>query len=45
MESAKSMDFVNIPSVDEVKDAVFSTLEANGMKNDTHIRLTLTRGE
>ena len=45
MESAKSMDFANIPSVNEVKDAVFSTLEANGMKDDTHIRLTLTRGE
>jgi len=45
MESAKSMDFVNIPSIDEVKNAVFSTLKANGMKDDTHIRLTLTRGE
>lgn len=45
MESAKSMDFANVPSVEEVKNAVFSTLEANGMKDDTHIRLTLTRGE
>jgi branched-chain amino acid aminotransferase len=45
MESAKSMDFTNIPSVEEVKNAVFSTLQANGMKDDTHIRLTLTRGE
>ena len=45
MESAKSMDFANIPSLKEVKNAVFSTLEANGMKDDTHIRLTLTRGE
>ena len=45
MESAKSMDFTNIPSVEEVKNAVFATLQANGMKNDTHIRLTLTRGE
>ena len=45
MESAKSMDFANIPSIDEVKNAVFSTLKANGMKDDTHIRLTLTRGE
>jgi len=45
MESAKSMDFANIPSLKEVKNAVFSTLDANGMKDDTHIRLTLTRGE
>ena len=45
MESAKSMDFTNIPSVEAVKNAVFSTLQANGMKDDTHIRLTLTRGE
>ena len=45
MESAKSMDFANIPSIDEVKNAVFSTVKANGMKDDTHIRLTLTRGE
>jgi len=45
MESAKSMDFENIPSVDDVKNAVFTTLKANDMKDDTHIRLTLTRGE
>jgi len=45
MESAKSMDFSNIPSLSEVKNAVFCTLEANGMRDDTHIRLTLTRGE
>ena len=45
MESAKSMDFSNVPSLEEVKNAVFSTLKANDMKDDTHIRLTLTRGE
>jgi len=45
MESAKSLDFKDIPSHRGVKKAVFSTLEANGMKDDTHIRLTLTRGE
>ena len=45
MESAKSMDFANIPTVEDVKKAVFSTLETNGMKDETHIRLTLTRGE
>ena len=45
MESAKSMGFSNIPSVENVKKAVFKTLEANGMKDETHIRLTLTRGK
>ena len=45
MESAKSLDFKDIPSHRDVKKAVFATLEANGMKDGTHIRLTLTRGE
>ena len=45
MESSKSMDFENIPTLEYIKNAVFSTLKANGMKDDTHIRLTLTRGE
>jgi len=44
MESAKSMDFKQVPSIDEVKSAIFATLKANGMRKDTHIRLTLTRG-
>ena len=37
--------FSDVPSTDDVKDAVFKTLEANGMTIDVHIRLTLTRGE
>jgi len=45
IESAKSMDFQDIPTLECIKDAVFSTLKANGMKDETHIRLTLTRGE
>ena len=45
MESAKSMDFQDIPTLEYIKNAVFSTLKANGMKDETHIRLTLTRGE
>ena len=44
IESAKSMDFENIPSMTDIKTAIFSTLKENGMKNDTHIRLTLSRG-
>ena len=45
IESAKSMDFEGIPSLADIKHAVFSTLEANGMNDKVHIRLTLTRGE
>ena len=44
MESAKSMDFKNIPEVSDIKEAIFTTLESNGMNKDTHIRLTLSRG-
>ena len=44
-DSAHTMAFQGIPSRDEVKQAVFSTLKANNMYDDTHIRLTLTRGE
>ena len=45
MESAKSLDFINIPTLMEIKEAVFATLKANRMRDETHIRLTLTRGE
>ncbi len=44
-ESAKTLAFVDIPSKEFIKDAIKRTLEANGMTDDTHIRLTLTRGE
>ena len=43
--SAKALAFANVPSSDEIKDAVFATLAANGMRDEAHIRLTLTRGE
>ena len=43
--SAKALAFADVPDSDTVRDAVFQTLEANGMRDDTHIRLTLTRGE
>mgnify|MGYP006161323815 CR=1 FL=1 len=45
MESAKSMDFKNIPTKEEITEAIFSTLKENNMRDETHIRLTLTRGE
>jgi branched-chain amino acid aminotransferase len=43
--SAHSLAFTQIPSKEEIKAAIFQTLQANGMKDETHIRLTLTRGE
>jgi branched-chain amino acid aminotransferase group I len=43
--SAKAMAFAEVPSRDEIRHAVFSTLNANGMRDGAHIRLTLTRGK
>lgn len=45
IDSAKALAFEEIPSKEEVRDAVTTTLKANEMYKDTHIRLTLTRGE
>lgn len=44
MDSAKAMAFVDVPSKLDIKKALSDTLEANGMTDDVHIRLTLTRG-
>lgn len=43
--SARAMAFDDVPSNEEIKKAIFATLEANGMRENTHIRLTLSRGE
>jgi branched-chain amino acid aminotransferase len=43
--SAHALGFRNIPSKEEIKHAIAETLNANGMKDNAHIRLTLTRGE
>lgn len=43
--SAKALAFADVPSNDDVRRAIFETLEANGMRDNAHIRLTLTRGE
>ncbi|HSR68352.1 MAG TPA: branched-chain-amino-acid transaminase [Acidobacteriota bacterium] len=43
-DSARIMAFTDLPSRDEVKQAIFATLKANGMRDGAHIRLTLTRG-
>jgi branched-chain amino acid aminotransferase group I len=44
IDSAKAMAFDHIPSKEEIKEAIFRTLQANGMKDGVHIRLTLSRG-
>lgn len=44
-ESAKTLAFEDIPSKEFIKSAIKKTLDANKMVDDTHIRLTLTRGE
>ena len=43
--SAKTLAFADVPDNREIRDALFRTLEANGMRDEAHIRLTLTRGE
>lgn len=44
-DSAHALAFENVPMRDAVKEAIYTTLRANEMYHDTHIRLTLTRGE
>ncbi len=43
--SAHALAFKDIPARAEIKKAIHETLRANGMRDETHIRLTLTRGE
>ncbi|WP_421877008.1 aminotransferase class IV [Marinoscillum sp.] len=44
-ESAKALAFTTVPERSFIKKAIKETLLANEMTHDTHIRLTLTRGE
>ncbi|KAG9457444.1 hypothetical protein H6P81_001952 [Aristolochia fimbriata] len=44
-DSAKALAFSNVPNREEIKEAIFKTLIANGMFDNAHIRLTLTRGK
>ncbi|CAD5322131.1 unnamed protein product [Arabidopsis thaliana] len=44
-DSAKALAFDNVPAREEVKEAIFRTLITNGMFDNTHIRLSLTRGK
>jgi len=43
--SAKALGFENVHTKEAIIEAIFQTLAANGMRNDAHMRLTLTRGE
>ncbi|HKA96415.1 MAG TPA: aminotransferase class IV, partial [Streptosporangiaceae bacterium] len=43
--SARALAFESVPSDDEITEHVRQTLVANGMTDNVHIRLTLTRGE
>jgi branched-chain amino acid aminotransferase len=45
LDSAHAMLFADVPDKAFVRQAIATTLTANGMNKDTHIRLTLTRGE
>ncbi|MEO1052865.1 MAG: aminotransferase class IV [Bacteroidota bacterium] len=42
--SAKALSFEGIPEKTSIKKAISETLNVNGMTEETHIRLTLTRG-
>lgn len=42
--SAQALAFAEIPSHDAITAEIRKTLEANGMRDQVHIRLTLTRG-
>ncbi|EOA33112.1 hypothetical protein CARUB_v10016450mg [Capsella rubella] len=44
-DSAKALAFENVPAREEIKEAIFTTLITNGMFDNTHIRLSLTRGK
>ena len=44
-ESAKALAFDHVPDDAFIRKAIKATLEANDMIDDSHIRLTLTRGE
>jgi len=43
--SAHALAFDGVPEDDAIRRALFGTLEANGMRDGAHVRLTLTRGE
>ena len=42
--SAKALAFETVPADEEITEQIRRTLRANGMTDNVHIRLTLTRG-
>ena len=44
MASAKAMAFAHIPTKAFITNALMQTLKANNQKDETHVRLTLSRG-
>ena len=44
VDSAHALAFTDIPDREALRDAIFETLEANGMTDGVHCRITLTRG-
>lgn len=44
-KSAKALGFENIHTKEEIVEAIFRVLAANGMRDGAHMRLTLSRGE
>ncbi|MEM9380267.1 MAG: aminotransferase class IV [Planctomycetota bacterium] len=44
VHSAKAMAFEEIPSLESMRAAIRETLDANGMRDGCHVRLTLSRG-
>lgn len=45
LHSAKALDIQGVPSEEHIRREIHRTLEANGMHDKAHIRLTLSRGE
>lgn len=44
VKSAHALCFENVPEISFIRSAIRQTLDANRMRSDTHIRLTLSRG-
>jgi len=43
-DSAHALAFQEVPDLQRIRSDLFRTLEANGMRDGVHVRLTLTRG-
>ena len=44
VDSAHALAFTDIPARDALREAIFQTLEANGMRHGVHCRITVSRG-